>query len=146
MIVSTGMATLDEIDEAVSAIQGTNPEVRLTLLKCSSAYPAPTDEMNLAGIRTLTERYGVTAGLSDHSLENTVAITAAGLGATVFEKHLKLADGATTPDDAFSLAPIQFRQWVDNLRIALSAIGSSELKPSPRELETLPFRKSLFCC
>jgi len=144
MIVSTGMATLDEIDEAVSSIQRVNPEIDLTLLKCSSAYPAATSGMNLAGIQTLTGRYGVAAGLSDHSLEDVVAITAAGLGATVFEKHLKLADGPASPDDAFSLTPEQFKRWTKSLRAALSAIGSGELKPSAEEMGTLPFRKSLF--
>lgn len=144
VILSTGMATLDEIDEAVATIRGINANVDLTLLKCSSAYPSPVSQMNLMGIQTLRERYLVKSGLSDHSLENAVAIAAVGIGGTVFEKHLKLDNAFPTPDDAFSLTPEAFREWADGIRLAASALGSKELKPSTDELATLPFRKSLF--
>jgi len=144
MILSTGMATEAEIDEAVATIKSANPAIDLTLLKCSSAYPAPISGMNLSGIRTLIDKYQVKAGLSDHSLDNVVAITAAGIGANTFEKHLKLANAPQSPDDAFSLTPDAFRKWVDDIRKALSAIGLANLRPSEHELGTLPFRKSLF--
>ena len=144
MILSTGMASMEEIDEAVSAIRKINEYIDLTLLKCSSAYPAPADDINLAGIRTIIERYNVKSGLSDHTLENEIAITAVGLGGTVFEKHLKLQNAPPTPDDAFSLTPNQFQDWVKSIRIASAAVGSAKLEASAAELATLPFRKSIF--
>ena len=144
MIVSTGMATSEEIDEAVFHLREINPDIDLTLLKCSSAYPAPPEAMNLLGIRTLRERFGTTVGLSDHTLDDEIAVTAVGLGATVFEKHLKLGNGISTPDDAFSLTPDQFATWVASIRKAEAALGSPVLAPTEQEKATLPFRKSLF--
>ncbi|MEQ9824563.1 MAG: pseudaminic acid synthase [Puniceicoccaceae bacterium] len=144
IILSTGMASLDEIDEAVATLQRANSSIDLTLLKCSSAYPAPVESMNLAGIQTLRSRYDLTVGLSDHSMEHAIAVAAVGLGATVFEKHLKLPDGPPSPDDAFSLTPEEFREWTCLIRTALKALGSGELKPSESERSTLPFRRSLF--
>ena len=144
LILSTGMALAEEIDEAVFNLREVNPKIDLTLLKCSSAYPAPPEAMNLLGIRTLQEQYHVPVGLSDHTLDNEIAATAVGLGATVFEKHLKLADGDPTPDDAFSLAPDRFSAWVRAIRTATAALGSSVLAPTEYEKPTLPFRKSLF--
>jgi pseudaminic acid synthase len=144
MIVSTGMATLEEIEEAVQTIREVNPDVDLTLLKCSSAYPSPIEEMNLRGIQTLQQHFKVRTGLSDHSLDDEIAITSVGLGATVFEKHLKLDHGDPPPDDAFSLTPARFAEWVRSIRKASLAMGSSTLLPTEHEKATLPFRKSLF--
>jgi pseudaminic acid synthase len=144
MVVSTGMATLTEITEAVHAIRERNPSVDLTLLKCSSAYPAPISSMNLRGIQTLSATFGTRTGLSDHTLADEVAVTAVGLGATVFEKHLKLEDARAGPDDAFSLTPLQFTAWAASIRRASLALGSPTLEPTSAEYGTLPFRKSLF--
>lgn len=144
MIVSTGMATMHEIKEAVETIRTTYADCELTLLKCSSAYPAPVEEMNLRGIQTLKNEFHVCTGLSDHSLETEIAVTAVGLGATVFEKHLKLEHAVPTPDDAFSLIPDEFAKWVASIRKASAAMGSSILQPTRQETATLPFRKSLF--
>ncbi|MCG8527103.1 MAG: pseudaminic acid synthase [Opitutales bacterium] len=144
IILSTGMATIAEIKEAVETIRATNSSPNLTLLKCSSAYPAPVEEMNLQGIRTLKSMFALPVGLSDHSLTDEVAVTAVGLGATIFEKHLKLEEAKSTADDAFSLTPSEFEKWASSIRTATRALGSLELAPSETERATLPFRKSLF--
>ncbi len=143
VIVSTGMATLGEIDEAVDTLKTTNPDIDLTLLKCSSAYPAPPESLNLKGIQTLADRFQCPVGLSDHTLNPETAICSVGLGATVFEKHLKL-DNTETLDDAFSLTPDEFKSWAESIHIAQKTLGSPELKPSSHEASTLPFRRSLY--
>ena len=144
VILSTGMAMQEEIDEAVFHLREINPDIDLTLLKCSSAYPAPPEAMNLLGIRTLREQFKVAVGLSDHTVDDEIAVTAVGLGATVFEKHLKLKKSSSSPDDAFSLTPTQFAKWVKSIRKAEAALGSPVLAPTEQEKATLPFRKSLF--
>ena len=144
IILSTGMATLSEIEEAVATIYSANPAATLTLLRCSSAYPAPASSMNLRAIQTLIERFKVPVGLSDHSTDDAMAVCAVGLGATVFEKHIRLENGPSTPDDAFSLTPDQFAGWAAAIHRAKDAMGDGECKPSPEELVTLPFRRSLF--
>jgi pseudaminic acid synthase len=144
VLLSTGMGSLDEITEAVQTLREANPDIPLTLLKCSSAYPAPLESMNLRAIRTLREHFQTPVGLSDHSTCHEVAVAALAMGASVFEKHLKLDDGQPTLDEAFSLTPDEFHEWGMRLRHAWEALGSETLGPSEAETGTLAFRKSLF--
>lgn len=143
LIMSTGMATLEEIDEAVRAFRDAGGE-KLALLKCNSAYPAPPEEMNLRTIPDMSERFGVPVGLSDHTLGIAVAVTAVGLGACIIEKHftLRRADGG--PDAAFSLEPEEFKAMVDAVREAERALGKVNYEPTPREMASRTFRRSLF--
>jgi pseudaminic acid synthase len=144
VILSTGMGSIEEIYEAVRTIEKLHPEVDLTLLKCSSAYPAPAESMHLLGIQTLAEAFGYPVGLSDHTTTDESALVAVGLGASVFEKHLKLEGDNQSPDSAFSLTPDQFATWAGKIRLAGATLGQAELGPTEAERSTLPFRKSLF--
>ena len=122
MIMSTGMATLAEIDEAVNAVrnQGNN---NLALLRCASAYPAITDEMNLRTMQNMGETFGVPCGLSDHSMGSIGAVTAVALGASIIEKHFCIDRSIENPDSSFSMNPTEFKQMVCDIRQAEKAIG-----------------------
>ena len=143
VILSTGTALPEEIDEAVAALKGAGVK-QLALLKCVSAYPAPPEEMNLRAIRTLSEKYGVPVGLSDHTLGSAVAIAAAALGACVLEKHLTLSRAAGGPDAPFSMEPKEFSEMTAALRAVHSALGDGKPGPSPSERPSRAFRRSLF--
>ena len=112
MIVSTGMATLSEIDEAVWTIRETGND-QFALLKCTSAYPSPPDAMNLATIPHLSAAFRVPVGLSDHTLGIAAPVVAVSLGACIIEKHFTLSRDEPGPDSAFSLEPAEFRAMVD---------------------------------
>jgi pseudaminic acid synthase len=143
LIMSTGMATAEEIEEALAAAwqQGAT---EIALLKCTSAYPSPADEMNLRTIPELARKFGVPAGLSDHSLGMAVPVAAAALGACIIEKHLTLSRADHGPDSAFSLQPDEFRTMVDAVRFTEKALGTAQFGPSAREQASLAFRRSLF--
>jgi len=143
IIMSTGMATLAEIDEAVQAIhdEGNN---QLALLKCTSAYPAPPEEMNLRTIPHLAEAFGVPVGLSDHTLGITVPVTAVALGARIIEKHFTLSREAGGPDAAFSLEPREFKKMVEAVRVAERALGTVNYQVTEKEQASRVFRRSLF--
>ena len=143
MIMSTGMATLAEIDEAVNAIREAGGN-QLALLKCSSAYPAPPDEMNLRTIPHLAEAFGVPTGLSDHTLGIAVPVAAAALGACIIEKHFTLSRKAFGPDSSFSLEPLEFRAMVNAVRVAEKALGKIHYGVSGQEKANRVFRRSLF--
>lgn len=143
IIMSTGMATLAEIDEAVRTIREAGGE-ELALLKCTSAYPAPAEEANLRTIPHLAEAFGVAAGLSDHTLDVAVPVTAVALGACIIEKHFTLSRSEPGPDNAFSLEPAEFRQMVDAVRTAEKALGQVHYGVSKREAGSRVFRRSLF--
>jgi len=143
LIMSTGMATDDEIDDAVRvARQSGAPGV--VLLRCNSAYPARPDEMDLRTIPDMAARWGVPVGLSDHTRGTTAAITSVALGACAIEKHLTLDRGAGGPDAAFSLEPPELAQLVVAVREAEAALGDVRYGPSPAEQASLAFRRSLF--
>ncbi|MDO8468826.1 MAG: pseudaminic acid synthase [Candidatus Peribacter sp.] len=143
LILSTGMASAEEIQEAVECARNAGND-RIILLKCTSAYPAEPEEMNLRTIPDMRERFGVPIGLSDHSLELAVPIAAVALGACVIEKHFCLSRREPGPDTAFSLEPKEFRQMVDAVRLTERALGIVSYKPSEKEQESKKFRRSLF--
>ncbi len=144
MILSTGMATLAEIDEAVEAVkkQGNH---NFALLRCASAYPAITDEMNLRTMQNMGDTFGVPYGLSDHSMGSVGAVTAVALGASIIEKHFCLDRSIENPDSTFSMNPMEFKQMVHDVRQAERAIGSVKYGPSEQEKNNLQFRRSIFC-
>lgn len=143
IILSTGMATLAEIDEAVRAAREAG-NTDLALLKCTSAYPAPPDEMNLRTIPHLAEAFGVPAGLSDHTLGVAVPVVAVALGACIVEKHLTLARADGGPDSAFSLEPHEFREMVEAIRVTEKALGQVRYQVTEHERDSRVFRRSLF--
>lgn len=141
VIMSTGMATLEEIDAAVAAAAAAPG---LILLRCNSAYPAPTTEMALASIGVMAERWGIPIGLSDHSLSTTAAVAAVALGASVIEKHITFTRSEPGPDSSFSLEPHELAELVSVVRDAREAVGSVRFGPSPAERPSLAFRRSLW--
>ena len=143
VIASTGMASLGEIEQAVRTVrEAGNPE--LYLLKCSSAYPAPPDDMNLRTIPHLAETFGVKVGLSDHTLGSAAAVAAVVLGACVIEKHFCLSRSIPNPDAAFSMEPAEFRQMRDDIRAVERALGKVHYGVSAAEEGSAVFRRSLF--
>jgi pseudaminic acid synthase len=143
VIMSTGMATLDEVSEAVEALR-TGGAAEIALLKCTSAYPATAEEMDLRTIPDMAARFGVPIGLSDHTMDVTVPVTAVALGACVVEKHLTLSRQHTGPDSAFSLEPQEFGEMVRAVRTAERALGRIRYGADARERGSLRFRRSLF--
>lgn len=144
IIMSTGMGTLAEINDAVEAVrrQGNN---QLCLLRCASAYPAITDDMNLKTMQNMGETFGVPVGLSDHSMGSVGAVTAVALGAKIIEKHFCLDRSIENPDSSFSMNPAEFKQMVADIRQAEKAIGSIKYGPSKQEETNVIFRRSIFC-
>lgn len=143
VIMSTGMAALAEIDEAVTTLRSEGAG-EIALLKCTSAYPATPDEMDLRTIPHLAQAFGVPVGLSDHTLDVAVPVTAVALGACILEKHFTLSRDLGGPDSAFSLEPQEFRATVDAVRVAEQALGSVHYGVSEREAKNRIFRRSLF--
>jgi len=143
LIMSTGMATTDEIEEAVAAARAAGA-TDIALLKCTSAYPAPPESMNLRTIPDLAARFDVPAGLSDHTLGTTVPVAAVGLGACIVEKHLTSSRQIPGPDSVFSLEPAEFKQMVDAIRVAERALGQVSYGAGDNEKAGRALRRSLF--
>lgn len=143
IIISIGMATLAEIDEAIRAAREEGAE-QIALLKTNSAYPAPPEEMNLRTIPHLAEAFGVPAGLSDHTLGIAVPVAAVALGARIIEKHLTLSRNVPGPDSAFSLEPQEFKDMVEAVRTTEQAAGGVHYDVSERERASRILRRSLF--
>lgn len=143
IIISTGMATYDEIAEAVAAVHGADNHA-LALLVCTSAYPAPASAANLRTIPDLAARTGAIVGLSDHTMGPEVPLAAVALGAKVVEKHftLRRADGGV--DGAFSLEPEEFAGLVDAIRTTEAALGVVHYGPTGADQPSLQYRRSLF--
>lgn len=143
IIMSTGMATEDEVAEAVATLDaaGSGPVV---LLKCVSAYPAPSEEMNLRAIPAMVERFGRPVGLSDHTMGTDVAVAAVALGACVIEKHVTLARADGGPDSSFSLEPAELASLVEAVRSTEAALGDASIGPAPSEVGSRAYRRSLF--
>ncbi|MDH7472934.1 MAG: pseudaminic acid synthase [Anaerolineae bacterium] len=143
LIISTGMATLGEIEEAVQAARNAGA-AQIALLKCTSAYPAPPEEMNLRTIPHLAGAFHVPVGLSDHTLGIAVPVAAVALGACIVEKHFTLSRGIPGPDSAFSIEPHEFKEMVEAIRIVEKALGEVHYGVSEREAQSRVFRRSLF--
>ncbi len=139
LIVSTGMATLDEIDAAVDAAEGT----ALALMRCNSSYPAPADEMDLRAIPAMGERWGCPIGLSDHTIGSTAAIAAVALGACIVEKHVTLRRADGGPDAPFSAEPPELAELVAAVRETHEALGTVRFGPSPHEAASRALRRSV---
>ena len=144
VIMSTGMSTLAEIDEAVSAVRRQGNQ-QLALLRCASAYPAVTDEMNLRTMQNMADTFGVPVGLSDHSMGSVGAVTAVALGASIIEKHFCLGREIENPDSSFSMNPHEFKQMVRDIRQAERAIGKVQYGAAKQERSNIIFRRSVFC-
>jgi len=143
LIISTGMGTLSEIEEAVAAARRTGSG-ELCLLACTSAYPAPASVANLQKVQHLADTFDVVSGLSDHTIGNEVAIAATALGAKVLEKHFTLRREDGGVDSAFSLEPHEFQALVDGARIAEEAIGAPSYGPTDADRSSVAYRRSLF--
>jgi N-acetylneuraminate synthase len=143
LIMSTGMATVEEIEEALQSAR-TAGATQIALLKCTSAYPAPAEEMNLRTIPEMVRRFGVPVGLSDHTMGIAAPVAAVALGACIIEKHLTLSRSTPGPDSAFSLEPQEFKAMVDAVRLAEKALGEVQFGLSPKENASRKFRRSLF--
>jgi pseudaminic acid synthase len=143
LIMSTGIAELEEIEEAVNACRRVNNN-QIILLKCTSSYPAQIDQMNLRTIPDLQERFGVLTGLSDHTLDTFIASVAVALGACVIEKHLTLDRSRGGPDAEFSLEPDEFRQMVNGIRNTEKALGQATYQLSEKTKLSRKFARSLF--
>ncbi len=143
VIMSTGMGTLGEIEEAVNTVRKQGNE-ELCLLHCCSAYPALTDGMNLRTINNVSETFGVAAGLSDHSAGSLAAIAAVSAGAKVIEKHFCLSRKIKNPDSSFSMEPGEFGQMVRDIRSVEKALGEVSYGVSEQEETSRVFRRSIF--
>lgn len=143
MILSTGLASLEEIEDAVNTIRAAGNE-QFALLKCSSAYPAVTSEMNLNTILDMQKRFQVPVGLSDHSMGALGAVTAVALGASIIEKHFCISREIDNPDASFSMNAEEFREMAAKIRLSEKAVGKVCYGPSSQEKENLKFRKSIF--
>ena len=143
VIISTGVATLADIEQAVSACRRAG-NAKVILLKCTSAYPAPIDEANLLTIPNMRETFGVPVGLSDHTLGSTVAVAAVALGGSIIEKHFILDRTIGGPDATFSMEPAEFKQMVESIRTVERALGRVSYDLSPQGLKNREFSRSLF--
>jgi N,N'-diacetyllegionaminate synthase len=143
MILSTGMSTLEEVEEAVRTIKSAGV-TELTLLHCVTEYPAPYAEINLRAMQTLKSAFDLPVGYSDHTLGIEIAIAAVAMGAVVIEKHFTVDRSLPGPDHAASLEPAELRQMVAAIRHVESALGSGIKVPAPCELPNIPVaRKSI---
>lgn len=143
MIISTGMANLIEIEEAVDAARsgGCN---ELALLHCVSGYPAPSSDYNLRTILDMISKFGLVVGLSDHTLDNTTAIASVAAGASIIEKHFTLDRNGGGPDDSFSLEPLDLHYLCNSSKIAWEAMGSIDYGRKSSEQGNVKFRRSLY--
>ena len=144
LIMSTGMATLGEIEDAVEAVFRKGNE-QLVLLRCASAYPAITEQMNLRTMENMAKIFGVPVGLSDHSMGSVGVVTAVALGASVIEKHFCMGREIDNPDASFSMNPEEFQKMVFDVRQAEKAIGRVQYGKASQEESNIVFRRSVFC-
>jgi N-acetylneuraminate synthase len=143
IIISTGMASLGEMGEAVAAARDAGA-TQIALLHCTSGYPTPPEEANLATIPHLAAAFGTVIGLSDHTPGHAVPIAAVTLGAAIIEKHFTLARADGGPDAAFSLEPGELKALVDGCRVAALALGAIQYGLSPSEAGNVTLRRSLY--
>ncbi|EPG2630420.1 pseudaminic acid synthase [Pseudomonas aeruginosa] len=143
MIISTGMADAEEIQEAICAAKDGGCK-ELAILHCVSGYPAPARDYNLRTITDMLQRHGLVTGLSDHTLDNTTAITSVALGASIIEKHFTLDRRAGGPDDSFSLEPVELEALCRDSKTAWEALGVVDYGRKSSEIGNVKFRRSLY--
>lgn len=143
MIISTGMADVVEIQEAIQAAKEGGCK-ELVVLHCVSGYPAPAEDYNLATIPDMSTRFGVITGLSDHTIDNTTAIASVVLGASVIEKHVTLNRNGGGPDDSFSLEPDELKALCRDSYVAWKSVGRVNYEPKGSEKSNIKFRRSLY--
>lgn len=143
MIISTGMADAEEIAEAIEAAREGGCK-ELAILHCVSGYPAPAHDYNLRVIPDIIQRHGLVTGLSDHTLDNTTAITSVALGASIIEKHFTLDRSGGGPDDSFSLEPAELSALCRDTKTAWSALGQVDYGRKASEVGNVQFRRSLY--
>lgn len=145
VLMSTGMANLDEIDEALEVLKnGGYGNENILLFHCISSYPASIREANLGNIKFLSKKYSVEVGLSDHTLGNAASISAISLGASAIEKHFTLSRKEKGPDSSFSIEPEELRKLVQELSQIHHAIGNQKFSRSQSETQSKVFRRSLY--
>lgn len=143
MVISTGVATLGEIQEALDTCRAVGNH-DITLLKCTSSYPAPYEDMNILTIPNMREIFGVDVGLSDHSMGTTVALGAVALGANFIEKHVILDKSVDSADAAFSMDMEEFKRLVDEIRILELALGEISYDLTEKQISSREHSRSLF--
>ena len=143
MIISTGMADAEEIQEAINAARGAGCK-QLAVLHCVSGYPAPAEDYNLRTIVDMQQRFGLVTGLSDHTLDNTTAIASVVLGAAIIEKHFTLDRSGGGPDDSFSLEPEDLKALCRDSKTAWKALGEVNYGRKSSEQGNALFRRSLY--
>ena len=143
MIISTGMANKEEIAEAIDAAKSGGCE-QLAILHCVSGYPAPAEDYNLRTIPDMIEQFGLVTGLSDHTIDNTTAITSIALGASIIEKHFTLDRKGGGPDDSFSLEPVELQNLCHGVKTAWRALGNVDYGQKSSEQGNVQFRRSLY--
>ena len=143
VIISTGMADAEEIQEAIAAAREGGCK-ELAILHCVSGYPAPAEDYNLRTIPNLIERFGLVTGLSDHTLDNTTAITSVAMGASIIEKHFTLNRSGGGPDDSFSLEPAELAALCKDSKTAWAALGKVDYGRKSSEEGNVKFRRSLY--
>lgn len=143
MIISTGMADAEEIQEAIEAAREGGCK-ELAILHCVSGYPAPAEDYNLHTIPDMIERFGLVTGLSDHTLDNTTAIASVVMGASIIEKHFTLDRNGGGPDDSFSLEPAELVALCRDSKTAWQALGKVDYGRKSSEQGNVKFRRSLY--
>lgn len=143
MIISTGMADAEEIQEAIDAARSGGCK-ELAILHCVSGYPAPAEDYNLRTLTDMIQRFGLVTGLSDHTLDNTTAITSVALGAAIIEKHFTLDRNGGGPDDSFSLEPKDLKALCDGAKTAWLSLGKVDYGKKSSEQANVKFRRSLY--
>lgn len=143
MIISTGMADVDEIQEAIEAAQNSGCQ-DLAILHCVSGYPAPARDYNLLTVSDMQKRFSLSTGLSDHTLDNTTAIASVALGASIIEKHVTLDRNGGGPDDSFSLESKELEQLCKSANIAWQSLGKVDYGLKSSEHGNVKFRRSLY--
>jgi pseudaminic acid synthase len=143
MIISTGMADAEEIQEAIDAAREGGCK-ELAVLHCVSGYPAPAEDYNLRTVPDMIQRFGLVTGLSDHTLDNTTAITSVAMGASIIEKHFTLDRKGGGPDDSFSLEPPELASLCKDTKTAWAALGEINYGRKSSEQGNVKFRRSLY--
>jgi N,N'-diacetyllegionaminate synthase len=145
VILSTGMSSMNEIESAINVIEESGtPRGRITVLQCTSAYPAPAQDVNLIAIQNIRNKFGVEVGYSDHTLGIEISLAAVALGATVIEKHFTLDRTLPGPDHKASLEPSELKFMIEGIRKIEQALGDGNKRVMPSEVDNQKIaRKSI---